>query len=87
MLITVVCLFLFLDMLLLIQVILEEFILLHVKIGSIWINMQRDLQHCYSVASCSQVLGMSLYDLYPVVLLVISPLRSRYMTECQQLFW
>lgn len=46
MLITVVCLFLFLDMLLLIQVILEEFILLHVKIGSIWINMQRDLQHC-----------------------------------------
>lgn len=86
MLITVVCLFLFLDMLLLIQVILEEFILLHVKIGSIWINMQRDLQHCSSVASCSRVLGMSSYDLYPVVLQVISPLRSRYVSECQQLF-
>lgn len=38
--ITVVCLFLFLDMLLLIQVSLKEFILLHVKIGSTWINMQ-----------------------------------------------
>lgn len=43
MLITVVCFFLFLDMLLLIQVILEEFILSRVKITSIWINMQRDL--------------------------------------------
>lgn len=45
MLITVV--YLFLDMLLLMQVSLKEFVLLRVKIGSIWINMQRDLQHCF----------------------------------------
>lgn len=54
MLITVVCLFL--DMLLLIQVSLKEFILLHAKIGSIWINMQRDLQCCF--------LLLSLYDVF-----------------------
>lgn len=45
MLITVV--YLFLDMLLLIQVSLKEFVLLYVKIGSNWINMQRDLQCCF----------------------------------------
>lgn len=71
MVIIVVCLFLFLDMLLLIQVSLEELILLHVKIGSIWIDMQRDLQNCSSVASCSQAFMISLYDLYPVVLRLI----------------
>lgn len=86
MLITLVCLFLFLDMLLLMQVSLEEFILLHVKIGNIWIDMQRALQNCSSVASCSQAFVMSLYDLSPAVLWLISPLRSWYVTECQQLF-
>lgn len=55
-------------MLLLIQVSLKEFILLHVKIVSIWINMQTDLQHCFSIASCSRVFMMSVYDLYLVVL-------------------
>lgn len=49
MLLTVV--YLFLDMLLLIQVSLKEFTLLHVKIGSVWINMQRDLQCCFLFSS------------------------------------